>query len=95
MASGDTKVTITNQALILLGADTISSFSDTTNDASTVANNIYETIKRSTVTTPPRGPTTARGNFLAPELKNNSNPISALILLSFSFPSASFPLALL
>ena len=28
MASGDTKVTITNQALILLGADTISSFSD-------------------------------------------------------------------
>ena len=48
MASGDTKVTITNQALILLGADTISSFSDTTNDASTVANNIYETIKRKT-----------------------------------------------
>jgi hypothetical protein len=49
MASGDTKVTITNQALILLGADTISSFSDTTNDASTVANNIYETIKRKTL----------------------------------------------
>ena len=33
MASGDTNVTICNQALNLLGADTISSFSDTTNDA--------------------------------------------------------------
>ena len=32
MASGDTDVTICNQALTLLGSDTISSFSDTTND---------------------------------------------------------------
>ena len=45
MASGDTKVTIVNQALVLLGSDTISSFSDTTNDAARVANSIYETIK--------------------------------------------------
>lgn len=46
MASGDTNITICNQALNLLGADTISSFTDTTNDAATVCNNIYETIKR-------------------------------------------------
>ena len=45
MASGDTKVTIVNQALVLLGSDTISSFSDTTNDAARIANSIYETIK--------------------------------------------------
>jgi|TARA_A100000171_G_scaffold47813_1_gene54368 hypothetical protein len=49
MASGDTNVTIVNQALVLLGSDTISSFSDTTNDAATVANNIYETIKGKTL----------------------------------------------
>ena len=36
MASGDTNVTICNQALTLLGSDTISSFSDTTNDAAAV-----------------------------------------------------------
>ena len=36
MASGDTNVTVCNQALNLLGADTISSFSDTTNDAAAV-----------------------------------------------------------
>ena len=49
MASGDTNVTICNQALNLLGAETISSFSDTTNDAATVCNNIYETVKRQTL----------------------------------------------
>ena len=49
MASGDTKVTIVNQALVLLGSDTISSFSDTTNDAARVANSIYETIKGKTL----------------------------------------------
>jgi len=46
MASGDTNVSICNQALILLGSDTISSFSDASNDASTICNNIYETVKR-------------------------------------------------
>jgi len=46
MASGDTNITICNQALNLLGADTISSFTDTANDASTVCSNIYETIKK-------------------------------------------------
>ena len=49
MASGDTNVTICNQALNLLGADVISSFSDTTNDAATVCNNIYDTIKKQTL----------------------------------------------
>ena len=49
MASGDTNITICNQALNLLGADTISSFTDTTNDAATVCNNIYETVKRQTL----------------------------------------------
>ncbi len=49
MASGDTNVTICNQALVLLGADTISSFTDTTNDAATVCNNIYETVKKQTL----------------------------------------------
>ena len=49
MASGDTNVTICNQALNLLGADIISSFSDTTNDAAAVCNNIYETVKRQTL----------------------------------------------
>lgn len=49
MASGDTNVTICNQALNLLGADTISSFSDTSNDASAVCNNIYETVQRQTL----------------------------------------------
>ena len=49
MASGDTKVTIVNQALVLLGSDTISSFTDTTNDAARVANSIYETIKGKTL----------------------------------------------
>lgn len=49
MAAGDTNVTICNQALLLLGSDTIASFTDTTNDASTVCNNIYETIKRQTL----------------------------------------------
>ena len=39
MASGDTNITICNQALNLLGADTISSFSDTSNDAAAVCNN--------------------------------------------------------
>ena len=46
MASGDTNVTICNQALTLLGSDTISSFSDTTNDAAAVCNNLYNTIKK-------------------------------------------------
>jgi hypothetical protein len=46
MASGDTSVKICNQALNLLGADTISSFNDASNDASTVCNNIYDTVKR-------------------------------------------------
>ena len=46
MASGDTNVTICNQALTLLGSDTISSFSDTTNDAAAVCNNLYDTIKK-------------------------------------------------
>jgi len=46
MASGDTNVSICNQALILLGSDTISSFSDASNDASTICNNIYDTVKR-------------------------------------------------
>lgn len=46
MASGDTNVSICNQALVLLGSDTISSFSDTTNDAATVCNQIYETVKK-------------------------------------------------
>ena len=55
MASGDTNVTICNQALNLLGADTISSFSDTTNDAATVCNNIYETVKRQTLSMYPCG----------------------------------------
>lgn len=45
MATGDSSVTICNQALNLLGADVISSFSDTNNDASTVCNNIYPTVK--------------------------------------------------
>ena len=49
MASGDTNITICNQALNLLGADVISSFSDTSNDAAAVCNNIYETIKRQTL----------------------------------------------
>ena len=49
MASGDTNITICNQALNLLGADTISSFSDTSNDAAAVCNNIYETVKRQTL----------------------------------------------
>ena len=49
MASGETNVTICNQALNLLGADTISSFSDTSNDAAAVCNNIYETVKRQTL----------------------------------------------
>ena len=49
MASGDTNVKICNQALNLLGADTISSFTDTTNDAAAVCNNIYETVKRNTL----------------------------------------------
>ena len=49
MASGDTNVTICNQALTLLGSDTISSFSDTTNDAAAVCNNIYNTIKKKTL----------------------------------------------
>ena len=49
MASGDTKVTIVNQALVLLGSDTISSFSDTTNDAARIADSIYETIKGKTL----------------------------------------------
>ena len=49
MASGDTNITICNQALNLLGADTISSFTDTTNDAATVCNNIYETVKKQTL----------------------------------------------
>ena len=46
MASGDTNITICNQALNLLGSETISSFTDTTNDAGAICNNIYETIKR-------------------------------------------------
>jgi len=46
MASGDTNVSICNQALVLLGSDTISSFSDTTNDAAVVCNQIYETVKK-------------------------------------------------
>jgi hypothetical protein len=45
VAAGDTKVTICNQALNLLGADTITSFSDTSNDAAAVCNNIYDTVK--------------------------------------------------
>ena len=49
MASGDTNITICNQALNLLGADTISSFTDTTNDAATVCNNIYETVQKQTL----------------------------------------------
>ena len=49
MASGDTNVTICNQSLNLLGADIISSFSDTSNDAAAVCNNIYETVKRQTL----------------------------------------------
>ena len=49
MASGDTNITICNQALVLLGADTIASFSDTSNDAAAVCNQIYETIKRQTL----------------------------------------------
>jgi hypothetical protein len=49
MASGDSNVTICNQALNLLGADVISSFSDTTNDAATVCNNLYDTIKKQTL----------------------------------------------
>jgi len=49
MASGDTNVTVCNQALNLLGAVTLSSFSDTTNDAATVCNNIYETVIRQTL----------------------------------------------
>jgi len=49
MASGDSNVTICNQALNLLGADVISSFSDTTNDAATVCHNIYDTIKKQTL----------------------------------------------
>ena len=49
MASGDSNVTICNQALNLLGADVISSFSDTTNDAATVCNNIYDTVKKQTL----------------------------------------------
>jgi len=46
MAAGDTNVTICNQALLLLGSDTISNFTDTANDASIVCNNIYETVKK-------------------------------------------------
>jgi hypothetical protein len=49
MAAGDTNVSICNQALLLLGADTIASFTDTTNDAALVCNNIYETVKRQTL----------------------------------------------
>ena len=49
MASGETNITICNQALNLLGSDTISSFSDTSNDAAAVCNNIYETVKRQTL----------------------------------------------
>ena len=49
MASGDTNIKICNQALNLLGADIISSFTDTTNDAASVCNNIYETVKKQTL----------------------------------------------
>ena len=49
MASGDTNVTICNQALLLLGSDSISSLSDTTDDAAIVCNTIYETVKRQTL----------------------------------------------
>lgn len=49
MASGDTNVSICNQALNLLGSDTISSFTDDSNDASTICNNIYDTVKRQTL----------------------------------------------
>ena len=49
MAAGDTNVSICNQALLLLGSDTIASFTDTTNDAAVVFNRIYETVKRQTL----------------------------------------------
>ena len=49
MASGDTNVTICNQAFTLLGSDTISSFSDTTNDAAAVCNSIYEYNQKKTL----------------------------------------------
>lgn len=49
MASGDTNISICNQALNLLGSDTISSFTDDSNDASTICNNIYDTVKRQTL----------------------------------------------
>ena len=49
MAAGDTNVSICTQALLLLGSDTIASFTDTTNDAAVVCNRIYETVKRQTL----------------------------------------------
>ena len=49
MAAGDTKVTICNQALNLLGADVITSFTDTSNDAASICSNIYDTVKNMTL----------------------------------------------
>ena len=44
MASGDTKLTICNDALIMLGANTITSFSDGS-DGAKVADRLYNDIK--------------------------------------------------
>ena len=48
MAAGDTSVSIANNALTLLGANTISSFTDGTK-ASGIANNMYEFVKKHTL----------------------------------------------
>tara|TARA_R100000900_G_scaffold6200_1_gene6550 strand:+ start:5466 stop:6095 length:630 start_codon:yes stop_codon:yes gene_type:complete len=48
MASGDTNVGICNKALILLGSDTITSFSDGS-AAGTACNTIYDEVKLSTM----------------------------------------------
>ena len=48
MASGDTDVSIVNKALLLLGAEAISSFSDGT-PAGTAASTIYTEVKLSTL----------------------------------------------
>ena len=44
MASGDTKLSICNDALIMLGAQTLSSFSDGTDEAQ-VADRLYDDVR--------------------------------------------------
>ena len=48
MAAGDTKVSISNNALTILGANTITSFTDGSKAAG-IANNLYEFVKKHTL----------------------------------------------